>query len=52
MNIEGIYYNLALFWFSQLVAVCLAIFAEIMLPETVGDEIPANMEDIEKQEKR
>lgn len=45
-------YSLGLFWFSQLAAVSAAIVAELMLPETVGEEVPANMDDIRKQEKR
>ena len=45
-------YSLGLFWFSQLAAVSAAIAAELMLPETAGEEVPANMDDIRKQEKR
>lgn len=45
-------FSLSLFWVVQLVMISLALVAELMLPETIGGEIPGTLEDVLEQEER
>ena len=45
-------YSLNLFWMVQLIMVICALLAELVLPETIGGEIPSTMKDVIDQEKR
>jgi len=45
-------FSLSLFWVVQLVMISLALVAELMLPETIGGEIPGTLEDVFEQEER
>ena len=45
-------FSLSLFWVVQLVMIIFALIAELMLPETIGGEIPGTLEDVFEQEER